>query len=115
MLAQDGGEQANEVSAPNHGLGVSMWHAYILRCQDDTFYVGSTSDISRRVKEHIAGKGGAYTRTRIPVELVYQEAFPDRSSAQQREAQVKRWTRSKKEALISHNHELLRELSRSRD
>ncbi len=92
-----------------------MWHTYILRCKDGTFYTGSTSDISRRIKEHNAGKGGAYTRIRTPVELVYKEAQPHRSSAQKREAQIKRWTRAKKEALISRNIESFHTLSQSRD
>ncbi len=69
-----------------------MWNAYILRCKD-----------------------GTYTRIRIPVALVYQEEHPDRPSAQKREAQIKRWTRAKKEALISRNIKSLHQLSKSRD
>ncbi|MBF0511128.1 MAG: GIY-YIG nuclease family protein [Candidatus Omnitrophica bacterium] len=78
-----------------------MWHTYILSCKDGSFYVGSTTDISRRLDEHNSGKGGAYTRARHPVEIVYKEEWPDRSSAQKREAQIKRWTRLKKKAFIA--------------
>ena len=77
-----------------------MWHVYIIRCNDGNLYVGSTTDIPRRVKEHNSKKGGSYTRVRTPVTLVHQEDHPDRTTAQKREAQIKGWTRAKKLALI---------------
>jgi predicted GIY-YIG superfamily endonuclease len=92
-----------------------MWYVYILRCNDGSFYTGSTTDISRRLKERNSGKGGNYTVTRRPVELVYKEPLPDRASAQTREAQIKCWTRKKKSALASSNKTLLKELSKSHD
>jgi putative endonuclease len=78
-----------------------MWHVYIIKCKDGTLYTGSTTDISRRIEEHNAGKGGHYTRIRKPVEIVYKETCKDRSRAQTREAQIKLLTKKKKLALIS--------------
>jgi len=92
-----------------------MWYVYILRCNDGSLYRGSTVDISRRLNEHNSGKGGNYTKTHRPVEIIYQEILQDRFSAQQREAQIKRWTKNKKLALISGNKSLLANLSKSRD
>ena len=78
-----------------------MWYVYILRCGDGTFYTGSTNDVERRLAVHRSGKGAKYTRGRGPLELVYQEALPDRSSALRREAAIKKLTRAQKERLIS--------------
>lgn len=78
---------------------MSVWHLYVLYCGDGSFYVGSTTDLPRRLREHLDGKGGAYTRSRRPVCMVYHEAYPDRSAAQRREAAIKRWPRAKKLAL----------------
>ena len=77
-----------------------MWFLYIVKCKDKSFYTGITTDIVRRLKEHNARRGGSYTRIRTPVKLVYQENQVSRSEAQRREAQIKRWARSKKLALI---------------
>ena len=92
-----------------------MWYVYILRCKDNSFYTGSTSDLSRRLTEHNAAKGGDYTSNRRPVEVVYKEPFQDRSSAQTREAQIKRWVKKKKAALVSGDKTLLMQLSKSHD
>ena len=78
-----------------------MWYVYILRCGDGTFYTGSTDDVERRLAVHRSRKGAKYTRGSGPLELVYQEALPDRSSALRREAAIKKLTRAQKERLIS--------------
>ena len=62
---------------------------YILRCGDGTLYTGCTNDLPRRLQAHQSGRGAKYTRSRLPVELVYQEAVPDRSAALRREAAIK--------------------------
>ena len=80
-----------------------MWYVYILRCADDTLYTGSTTDPERRVKTHNSGKGAKYTRSRLPVALVYQESLPDKSAALRREAAIKRLTRQQKLDLIAGN------------
>ncbi|NQT47113.1 MAG: GIY-YIG nuclease family protein [Candidatus Omnitrophica bacterium] len=77
-----------------------MWHIYILRCNDGTLYTGSTTDIDRRLKEHNRRKGGAYTRSRLPVTLMYKEDCADQSTALKREAEIKRLTRKNKLELI---------------
>ena len=92
-----------------------MWHVYIIKCSDNSLYTGSTTDLNRRLKEHNSGKGGSYTRIRKPVELVYKEPHPNRSEAQKREAQIKRWTRARKLALIENDKKTLRKLAKSRD
>ena len=74
---------------------------YILRCGDGTLYTGCTNDLPRRLRAHQSGRGAKYTRSRLPVELVYQEAVPDRSAALQREAAIKRLDRRRKLALIA--------------
>ena len=76
-----------------------MWHVYILKCKDDSYYVGLTTAIVRRLKEHCA-KGCHHTASRLPVKLVYSEEYSDRSIAAKREKQLKGWSRIKKEYLI---------------
>ena len=74
---------------------------YIVRCTDGTYYTGWSTDVVRRVAVHNAGRGAAYTRTRRPVTLVYQELAADRGAAMRREAAVKRYSRKQKERLIA--------------
>jgi putative endonuclease len=76
------------------------WHVYIIRCRDGNLYTGITNNLDRRLKDHNRGKGCKYTAYRHPVNLVYSESLPDRSSATKREAQIKGWTRLEKEKLI---------------
>ncbi len=77
------------------------WTVYILCCKDGTLYTGATCDISRRLNAHQRGKGAKYTRSRLPVTLVYQEEAPDKAAALRREAAIKRLGRRKKLALIN--------------
>ena len=76
------------------------WFVYMLRCGDGSLYTGYTDDVERRLAVHQSGKGGKYTRSHLPVELVYREELPDKSAALRREAAVKRFPRQKKLALI---------------
>ncbi len=91
-----------------------MYHVYILRCADGSFYVGYTRDLTERVRAHTSGRGAAYTFNRLPIELVYSEAHPNRATALRRERQLKGWTRQKKESLIRGDVDRLRALSRRR-
>jgi putative endonuclease len=77
------------------------WTVYLARCSDGTLYTGITTDPERRVAQHNAGCGGAYTRCRVPVILVYQEQASDRSGALRRERAIKGLTRSEKEKLVA--------------
>ncbi|MFQ5952511.1 MAG: GIY-YIG nuclease family protein, partial [Candidatus Omnitrophota bacterium] len=74
-------------------------YVYIVRCRDKSLYTGVTTDVERRVKEHNAKKGGNYTRSRLPVKLVYKKTHPNRSKALKNEARVKRLTKWEKETL----------------
>lgn len=77
------------------------FYVYILRCADGTLYTGYTDDPERRARVHNAGKGAKYTRSRLPVELVYREALGDKSAALRREREIKKLTRAQKLALIA--------------
>lgn len=76
------------------------WFVYLLRCGDGSLYTGYTDDVERRVAVHQSGKGGKYTRSHLPVTLVYQEELASRSDAMRREAAIKRLSRREKLALI---------------
>lgn len=78
----------------------SPWSVYILRCGDGTLYTGATVDLSRRLAQHQAGTGAAYTRSRLPVALVFSEPAADRSAALRREAALKKLSRKEKLALV---------------
>lgn len=78
------------------------WHVYLLRCADGTLYAGITTDLSRRLAEHNAGRAGAkYTRARRPVTLAWHESAVDRSAASRREYQVRKLPRPAKERLVA--------------
>lgn len=79
------------------------YYCYMLLCADDTFYIGWTTDPQRRLKQHNAGRGARYTRTRRPVKLVYFEIQPNRSAAMRREVQLKQLPRAKKQQLAAHS------------
>ncbi|MEN8264233.1 MAG: GIY-YIG nuclease family protein [Nitrospirota bacterium] len=83
---------------------VERWTIYILRCNDGTLYTGITKDIERRVKQHNDGKGSKYTQTRLPVTVVYSETKMGRANALVREAEIKHYSKEKKEQLVSTFH-----------
>jgi predicted GIY-YIG superfamily endonuclease len=88
-----------------------MSFTYILRCADDTLYVGHTEDLALREETHNEGRGAVYTATRRPVRMVYAEQHLSAASAIAREHQLKRWSREKKEALIRGDRNALDWLS----
>lgn len=79
------------------------WQVYILRCSDGSLYTGITTDVERRFAQHAGGSGAKYFRGRSPVELVFLEDGHDRSSASQREAAIKRLSRTEKRQLITRS------------
>lgn len=87
------------------------YYCYILLCADGSYYTGWTMDPLRREKQHNNGRGAKYTRMHRPVNLVYIEAQPDRSSAMKRERQIKQLKRDQKEKLILSNPYELNQLS----
>jgi putative endonuclease len=84
---------------------------YILLCSDGSYYTGSTIDLEKRIDEHQNGNGANHTKKRLPIELVYFEEFERIDLAFNREKQVQKWSRIKKEALIENNKNMLPELS----
>ena len=91
-----------------------MTYVYILRCADRSFYVGHTSDPEARKRAHDDGMASNHTAKRRPLELVYIEAFASLADAMDRERQLKRWSRAKKEALIAGETSALQALSKRR-
>ena len=81
-----------------------MNYVYILRCADGSLYTGWTNDLEKRVKTHNAGKGAKYTKTRLPVELVYYEEYEEKGEALSREFNIKRLKKTAKEKLILKQH-----------
>jgi putative endonuclease len=77
-------------------------YVYILKCKDGTLYTGYTNNLERRIKTHNSGKGAKYTRCRLPVELVYSEAYETKSDAMKREYYIKQMSRENKMKLISN-------------
>ena len=78
-----------------------MFFAYLVRCADGTLYGGYTTDLQKRLAAHNSGKGAKYTRSRLPVELVWWEEYPTKEAAMSREWHIKRLTREQKLALIA--------------
>ncbi|MGV3623495.1 MAG: GIY-YIG nuclease family protein [Archangium sp.] len=72
----------------------------MVRCVDGSLYTGCTNDLDKRVATHNAGKGARYTRSRLPVELVWNVRVKDRSTALSREAKLKQLTRVEKLKLL---------------
>ncbi len=95
MLA---GMRAKEKKAP--AKRSEKWYLYILKCSDLSLYTGITKDMERRFKMHSQGKAARYTRTRLPVEVVYRETCKTRTEALSRECYVKALPKQKKLALI---------------
>jgi len=78
-----------------------MYYVYILNCKDDTLYCGYTDDINKRLEVHNSGKGAKYTKSRLPVNLVYKEEFDTKVEAMKREYAIKQLTRKEKLLLIN--------------
>ena len=75
-------------------------YTYILECSDGTLYCGWTNDLGKRLTAHNSGKGAKYTKSRLPVKLVYYETFATPNEAMSREYSIKKMTRSEKIKLI---------------
>ena len=90
------------------------FHAYLLRCNDGSYYAGHTDDIDLRMALHATGVLGGYTAKRLPVHLVWSDSFPTRDDAFAAERQIKGWSRAKKEALIAGDWERVSNLARNR-
>lgn len=91
-------------------VGIVVHCFYILRCADQSLYVGQTDALEERVRAHNMGRGPRFTRVRRPVVLAYRENYDSRAEAMSRESQVKRWSRAKKEALVARDLAKLKKL-----
>jgi putative endonuclease len=78
-----------------------MYFVYILACADGSLYTGITNDLQKRLKAHKNGTASNYTRAKKALEIVYSEKHPDKGSALKREAEIKKWSREKKDVLIT--------------
>ena len=77
-----------------------MNYTYILQCSDNTLYTGWTNNLEKRLVAHNSGKGAKYTKSRLPVHLIYYEEFLTKEEAMQREYRIKRLSRQEKLELI---------------
>lgn len=77
----------------------ASWYVYIVRCNDASLYTGVAKDLERRIGQHNAGTGAKYTRSRLPVTLVYSEPAADRGAALRREIEIKRLPAASKRRL----------------
>jgi putative endonuclease len=90
-----------------------LLYVYILKCSDGTYYTGVTNNLNKRLIEHNEGVNvNAYTFKRRPVELVWHEKFTDYDLAIRWEKRLKKWSKRKKEALISGEWNKLKDLSK---
>ena len=80
------------------------YYAYIALCSDGTYYVGYTDDVKKREKTHNLAKGAKYTRSRLPVSIVYFEECEDKSAAMSREWHLKKLTHAQKDELVKTKH-----------
>jgi 2-iminobutanoate/2-iminopropanoate deaminase len=85
-------------------------YTYILVCEDGTLYTGWTNDLEKRLAAHNKGEGAKYTRSRLPVRLVYSECFENKQDAMRREYKIKRMNRKKKLDLIKGGKSAMRKI-----
>lgn len=90
------------------------FYAYIVLCNDGSYYAGHTDDLDMRIAQHQAGSLGGYTAKRLLVKLVWSDSFPSRDEAFAAERRIKGWSRAKKKALIAGDWGLISNLARAR-
>lgn len=103
----------NESLPLSHYPFFSLYFVYILVCKDGSFYTGFTPNLILRLKKHNKKQGAKYTKSRLPVFLVYHEVFLKKSEALKREYGIKQLSRSQKLALITHQNVCLTSLKLS--
>ncbi len=88
------------------------YFVYVLRTSPNTLYIGQTNNLEKRITEHKnkSSKSAKYVRYFDSVDLVYSEKYPTRKEAMQRETQLKKWSKAKKEALVKGDLSLLKKL-----
>ena len=92
---------------------MKLYYVYILKCSDQTYYTGFTSNLDKRLQEHMAGKHpDSYTYNKRPITLEFYATFSNVEIAISTEKQIKKWSRAKKEALINGDYEALPNLAK---
>lgn len=86
--------------ACSEAVAMPAWSVYIVECADGSLYTGIALRLSQRIEQHNRGTGARYTRSRLPVTLVYHESCPDKSSALKRELAIKALPRAQKCLLV---------------
>jgi len=82
------------------------YYTYILKCSDNSLYCGYTTELDKRIDTHNNGKGAKYTKSRLPVSLVYSEEFATKSEALKRECEIKKMSRSEKINMIEQKSKI---------
>ena len=77
-----------------------IWYVYIIECKDNSLYTGITNNLNKRLEVHNSGKGAKYTKTRLPVKLVYKEIYRTKEDSLKREREIKKLKRREKLALF---------------
>jgi len=80
---------------------MTSWFVYVVRCSDNSLYCGITTDLGRRIEAHNSGAGARYTRSRLPVELVWHVQAASKSAAFKEEFKIKRLQKDEKELLVA--------------
>jgi putative endonuclease len=94
---------------------MKIYYVYILKCSDNTYYTGFTSNLENRIQQHNQGRHiDSYTYKRRPVELVFYSEFSNVEIAIETEKQLKKWSRVKKKALINNEYEKLPNLAKKK-
>ncbi|MFK8039164.1 MAG: GIY-YIG nuclease family protein [Crocinitomicaceae bacterium] len=92
---------------------MKTFNVYILKCSDGTYYTGITSNLENRLKQHQSSQfKNSYTSKRLPIELVFYCDFQNAKQAIEKEKQIKKWSKSKKEALINNDYGTLPNLAK---
>ncbi len=94
---------------------MKIYYVYILKCSDNTYYTGITSNLTKRITEHKTGKHiDSYTYKRRPIHLEFYAEFTNVNLAIDTEKQIKKWSKAKKEALIKNEFEKLPNLAKKK-
>lgn len=91
-----------------------MFWVYILKCADNSYYIGHTDNLEIRIAQHKAGECPGYTVSRLPVELIWLQEFNSREESLSAERQIKGWSRKKKEAMMRGDWAEVSRLARSK-
>ena len=93
--------RSRKIRTRSPSSAASQYFVYILECSDGKLYTGFTSDPERRLRQHQMGRASKYTRSRLPVRLVFFERCQSKSASLRREAMIKRMTREEKKKLYA--------------